>query len=173
MTSIGKVLKKYIDMMKIKSNFVLGAVAAIALLGACSGNNGSKDSAVSEENSNAVSAAVNIDGQWNIDSIVLNDSVSVLPAEEVPGVRQYITFDNGTYFIQTNCNTISGSYTLANDSLTLGDGPMTEMACDNMATEDALRLILPRIETVDADNDSVVRLNTAVPTVYIVLSKQK
>ena len=45
------------------------------------------------------------------------------------------------------------------------------MACDNMATEDALRKILPDIVTLDVQNDSVMRLNTSVPSEYIVLIK--
>ena len=71
----------------------------------------------------------------------------------------------------TNCNSISGEYVLRGDSISLGDGAMTEIACDNMAVEDALRKILPEIATVDMENDSVVRLNCGSTAGYIVLSK--
>lgn len=113
-----------------------------------------------------------IRGQWYLENIVFSDSVNVRPSEEVPGVRQYITFnDDSTFYIQTNCNSISGGYEQKGDSIILGDGMMTEMACDNMAVEDALRKIHPAIVTLDVQNDSVMRLNTTVPSEYIVLIK--
>lgn len=93
------------------------------------------------------------------------------PDEAVPGVSQYIVFEDSTYFIMTNCNSISGTYLVKGDSITLGDGAMTEMACDNMATEDALRRILPAISTIDVQNDSVVRLNGSTPAECILLRK--
>ena len=48
---------------------------------------------------------------------------------------------------------------------------MTEMACENMAVEDALRKILPGIATVDVQNDSVARLCGRTPSEYIMLIK--
>jgi len=48
---------------------------------------------------------------------------------------------------------------------------MTEMACDNMAVEDALRRILPNIATVCIQNDSITRLDSRNPSEYIVLRK--
>ena len=74
---------------------------------------------------------------------------------------------------RSNCNSICGSVTIIGDSIKLGDGMMTEMACDNMATEDALRKILPNIATIDVENDSIVRLNSNQSSEYIVLRKAK
>ena len=98
---------------------------------------------------------------------------NVRPDEAVPGVNQYFLFEDSTYFIMTNCNSISGQYTVKGDSITLGDGAMTEMACDNMATEDALRRILPRISTMDTQSDSVIRLNGTTPAECILLKKSR
>ena len=50
---------------------------------------------------------------------------------------------------------------------------MTEIACEDMVTEEALRKILPRITTVDVENDSIVKLNSNRPAGYIVLRKAK
>ena len=88
-------------------------------------------------------------------------------------MKQYIVFEDNTYFIMTNCNSFNGSYTLKGDSITLGDGAMTEMACDDMQTEDDLRRILPRISTIDVLNDSVIRLNGTAPAECILLRKAK
>ncbi|MDE7089124.1 MAG: META domain-containing protein, partial [Prevotella sp.] len=105
------------------------------------------------------------------ENIVLSDSENVRPMEEVTDSRQYIQFEDSTYFIKTNCNSISGFYTIKGDSINLGAGMMTRMACENMATEDALCRILPRIVTVDIENDSIARLNSNTDSAYIVLRK--
>lgn len=115
--------------------------------------------------------SIYLNGQWYIENIVFNYSTNVRPDEEVPGSKQYITFAEGAFSIITNCNAISGSYTIKGDSIHIGDGAMTEIACDNMATEDVLRKILPTMATVDVANDSIVRLNCTDASSYIILRK--
>lgn len=133
----------------------------------------SKEQSVADNNSHAQDVVVNADikGQWYLENIVLNDTVNVRPSEVAPEAEQYIVFEDSTYSIITNCNSISGSYTLVGDSIILGAGPMTEKACENMATEDALRNILPNIATVSVENDSVARLGGSNPSEYIELCK--
>lgn len=114
---------------------------------------------------------VNIRGQWYIDNIAFSDSDYVRPDEVAPGAAQYIVFEDSTYYIMTNCNSISGTYGLEGLSITFGDGAMTEMACDNMKSEDALRRILLHIATIDLQNDTVLRLNGATPAECILLRK--
>ena len=63
------------------------------------------------------------------------------------------------------------SLTINGDSIRLGDGIMTEIACEDMATEEALRRILPQIVTVGVENDSTIRLNGATSSEYILLQK--
>ena len=113
--------------------------------------------------------------QWYLDSIVFSDSdyVRVRPDERLSSIHQYVVFEDSTYFIRTNCNSISGTYTIKGDSITLGDGAMTEMACDDMAVEEALRRILPNIATVYIQNDSIARLDSRNPSEYIVLRKPR
>lgn len=150
--------------------------AVVALLLAtttgCSGNKGTNADKVADS---ALSEVANADirGQWYIENIVFSDSDYVRPDETSSSMKQYIVFGDSTYFIMTNCNTINGSYTVKGDSIKLGDGPMTEMACDDMQTEDALRRILPHISTIDVQNDSVIRLNGSVPAECILLRKAK
>lgn len=146
---------------------IIACLTLFLTVTACTGNKGT----LHQDNTAVNETTVDIKGQWYLENIVFNDSVYVRPAEEVPGQRQYITFEDSTYFIQTNCNTFSGTYTLKGDSLRLGDGAMTEMACDNMATEEAIRKILPVIATVDIENDSIARLNSQTPSEYILLRK--
>ncbi len=145
---------------------------ALAALSAasCTGNKNGQ-TATSDCQSQDVAAYADLKGRWNIENIVFSDSDYVRPSEEVPGSHQYIVFEDSTYFIQTNCNTVSGPYMIKGDSIILGDGAMTEKACDNMATEDALRKILPNIATLYIGNDSTARLNSRNPSEYIVLHK--
>lgn len=136
----------------------------------CSGNNG-KETIVAKNQSRPEAQSVDLRGQWFIENIVFSDSDYVRPDEVAQSVKQYIVFDDSTYYIMTNCNSISGTYTMNGDSITLSDGAMTEMACDNMDTENALRRILPRISTIDVQNDTVVRLNGTEPAERILLRK--
>ncbi|MDE6556301.1 MAG: META domain-containing protein [Duncaniella sp.] len=146
------------------SHFLLGLSAT--LLVSCSGNKTAEQSVETDTPTN-----VDIKGRWYLENIVFSDSDYVRPADEVPGSRQYIVFDDSTYFINTNCNSISGYYTVTGDSITLSDGARTEMACDNMTTEDALVRILPTIATVYIENDSIARLDSRNPSQYILLRK--
>lgn len=151
---------------------LMGAALLMATATGCSGNKEAK--AVNADNAAQTEvASADIRGQWYIENIVFSDFDYVRPDETSSSMKQYVVFKDSTYFIMTNCNSLSGSYTVKGDSITLGDGAMTEMACDDMRTEDALRRILPHISTVDVQNDSVVRLNGSTPAECILLLKAK
>lgn len=148
--------------------FGIIAIVIAVLAAACSGNVKHNNGIVDEQTN---VAEVDLQGQWYLENIVFNDSDFVRPSEEVPGSRQYIIFEDSTYSVMTNCNAMTGSYAVKGDSIWLSDGAMTELACDNMVTENALRRIFPNIFRVDIENDSIVRLNGSVATEYIVLRK--
>lgn len=164
-----------IDLILFHMKFQIKTLIAVTAVSAAiaTGCSGAKENRNDTGNNTLKDTVTDIDikGQWYIENIVFNDSDYVRPDEATPGVGQYITFEDGTFFIMTNCNSISGTYTIKGDSITLGDGAMTEMACDNMATEDALRRILPDISTIDVQNDSVIRLNGSHPAECILLHK--
>lgn len=151
---------------------IAGAALLMATAAGCSGNKEAKADKVADATQIKLVNA-DIRGQWFIENIVFSDSDYVRPDETSSSMKQYIVFDDSTYFIMTNCNSISGSYTVKGDSITLGDGAMTEMACDDMRAEDALRRILPDIATIEVQNDTVVRLNGRTPSECILLRKAK
>lgn len=153
-------------------SFIVGAALMMAIAAGCSGNKEAKSDKADNEVQTEV-ANTDIRGQWYIENIVFSDSDYVRPDETSSSMKQYIVFEDSTYFIMTNCNSFNGSYTVKGDSIKLSDGIMTEMACDDMRTEDALRRILPRISTIDIQNDSVVRLNGLTPAECILLLKAK
>lgn len=160
---------KPIDLMRL----VLVHLLLFAAMG-CSGHHESKsDKDTTPEEIKTIAANADLRGQWHIESIVFSPTDYVRPDVTAPGASQYIVFEDSTYYIMTNCNSISGQYTVNGDSITLGDGAMTEMACDNMATEDALRRIITRISTIEVQNDSVVRLAGSTPSEYILLRKAR
>ena len=153
-------------------SFIVGAALLLATATGCTGNKEAKSDRLDNKAKREIANA-DIRGQWYIENIVFSDSDYVRPDETSSSMKQYIVFEDSTYFIMTNCNSISGSYTVKGDSIKLCDGAMTEMACDDMQTEDALRRILPHISTIDIQNDSVVRLNGSAPAECILLRKAK
>jgi len=155
-----------------KSNIAFIAGAILLMAAGCSANKETKSDKI-DNKANTEVANADIRGQWYIESVVFSDSDYVRPDETSSSMKQYIVFEDSTYFIMTNCNSINGSYTVTGDSIKLGDGAMTEMACDDMQTEDALRRILPHISTIDVQNDSVVKLNGTTPAECILLRKAK
>ena len=113
-----------------------------------------------------------IQGQWQIENVMENDSSYVRPSEIDPEMTSYIDFrDDNTFGIVTNCNHIGGTYTQSNDSIHLNEIMTTEMACDNMELEEMLKKVLPSVTTIDCLNDSIIRLNTDKGESYVVLKK--
>lgn len=148
-----------------------GILTLLAATSCKSNGDGSVSGTVTTEEDTPIAALPDIRGEWDIDNIVFSDADHVRPSEQDPDSRQFIEFTDSTYHIMTNCNSISGDYSLLGDTLTLHEGAMTRMACPDMATEDALRRILPEITTVDVENDSVVRLNSSDNSHYIILHR--
>ena len=144
----------------------------MAMAAGCSGNKEAKSDKLDNQ---AIIEVANADirGQWYIENIVFSDSDYVRPDETSSSMKPYIVFEDSTYFIMTNCNSISGSYTVKGDSIRLSDGAMTEMACDDMQTEDALRRILPHIFSIDVQYNSGMRLIGSAPVECIILRKAK
>lgn len=157
----------YFDM---KTRLIAG-LFALTMMVSCTGKKNSVENNGTNVDDIAAGAKVDIKGQWYIENIFFNDSDYVRPAEIIPDIKQYVLFTDSTYSIMTNCNSLQGYYTINGDSIVLGDGMMTEMACDNMQTEDAIRRILPHIATVDIENDSIMRLNCLNQSGYILLKK--
>lgn len=153
----------------MKHQIIIAAMAA-AVLASCGGR-GTTAGRASAADSTTCNAVRSIAGQWYIENIVEGDSVSVRPDEEVPEAHPYIIFGDSTYSVMTNCNAISGIYVIKDDSIVFRDGAMTELACDNMAVEEAVCRILPKIATVGFAGDSVVRLNGGNPSEYVLLRK--
>ncbi len=144
----------------------------ISITSCSGGNNNSDKSKVGNADDKEISA-VNIQGQWDIENVVENDSSYIRPSEIEQGITAYIDFkEDETFGIMTNCNHIGGQYHQSTDSISLTEISTTELACDNMELEDMLKKVLPLVNTVDCINDSITRLNTYKSDTYIVLKKR-
>lgn len=152
-----------------KTSVLLTSVAL--LLSAC-GNNGVSTGKETEADSTAdVVVTQDIQGKWQIENIVACDSIGAQTSETKPESVQYMNFNNdGTFWVATNCNTISGEYTRNGDSILFSNIVITEMACDDMEIEQQLLRIMPIVKTIDCANDSIILLNST-SAAHIVLKK--
>lgn len=151
----------------MKTNSLFLSLMALSFV-ACSGSQQPQEQKKQVDDS---ASEVNLLGQWYIENIFFNDSVYTRPSEEVPGSRQYILFEpDGSYSIMTNCNHAAGEYALDHTSISFKDAAWTELATDNMKTEEALRKILPLLKTVEIENDSIMRINSDFEP-YLILLK--
>lgn len=139
----------------------------------CAGTKSKSNESAAEEAVNHTMPITNIQGLWEIENVVANDSSYVRPSEIEPSITSYIDFrEDNTFGVMTNCNHIGGQYRQTNDSLFLTDISTTEMACDNMELEEMLKKVLPLVNTIDCINDSITRLNSEKGETYIVLKKR-
>lgn len=154
--------------MKLKFLMIL---AAAGLMTACSTGKGDMktDTADAEIASEPYSGS--IAGQWLIENIEMNDSVSLKPQTSESENQQTITFTDSAYNIQTNCNLMQGEYTQTGDSISFGMGLSTRMACPDMSVEMALTELLPQLSSISMDNDSTLRLSSANPSNFVLLKK--
>lgn len=151
----------------MKAILSVAAVAALALSSCAGSSKTANDAAVNDETE---ANAVELTGYWYLENVVANDTISARPAEIDAENPQFVAFlPDSTYAFTTNCNTISGQYEVNGDSIKLTGFMQTRMSCPNMDVEQMLATILPNVNTVEAVNDSVVRLNTSDPAQYIVL----
>lgn len=157
--------------MKAIKNFGAAGVVMALAMASCNGNNTNTQSLSAQ--SAPEKDVVNIKGQWYIESIVFGDSAVIGPEATATGSRQYFEFNDSTYNVMTNCNAAHGTMTIQGDSVKFGEGAWTELACDDMSVEDALRKILPQITIVDVENDSIIRLNCSPTSDYILLRKSR
>lgn len=138
--------------------------AAIVLMAACTG----KTAPAAETEAAETPAAQSLAGEWLLESIVVGDSTHVAPQTDLT-----VSFnDDSTFCFSTGCNTICGTFGQQGDSLSLTNMLTTEMACDDMTTEDVLKTILLDVSTLESVNDTTVRLNTTPPQTYITLRRE-
>lgn len=120
-------------------------------------------------------------GDWTIETLAVNDTLSLNPLEIDSATAQIFTFNaDSTYGIQTNCNEIAGEFVINGDSIVFdpaGMGTATLMMCPDMTVEDNLKAILPQVGSYTLDvtttpGDTILTLTTNTPSQYIKLKKK-
>lgn len=147
------------------------AFFSVSLLTSCGGQTGkSVDRPTADQTTETTVSQLLRQQNWSIENVVVNDTLYARPSEIDPRRDQYFTFADGTFGVNTNCNSLGGEYVLKGDSIIFSNIYITEMACDNEEVERLLSRILPDVRTVDCGNDSIIRLNTDSQA-YILLKK--
>lgn len=154
---------------------ILMFFAAAVMIGtaSCGGNADKKNPAVRQPQAVAAPAGETVVGEWDIVEIVCGDSVRIVPADLLPDAAVTMTFRaDDTFYAATGCNQISGGYASRGNTIKFADAMMTEMACEHMEIEDALRVLLPRLEYCQfPEGGSEAELKTADGNGYIKLSR--
>lgn len=83
-----------------------------------------------------------------------------------------ITFDGTDHMfnVQTNCNTISGTYTFKGHNLTMDPSGSTRMACPDMSVETRLMELLPRVVKAEPQPTGTLTLTDADGNVLVSLT---
>lgn len=119
-------------------------------------------------------SAENVDlvGQWSIRSY---NPVEMSSYSLVETDRDYrFEFDgDGAFYCGTDCNSISGTFTVIGDSLRFDNMAATEMACENETLERAMKSALPAVRTVELISDSVLSLKEDHGNVVVELVRVK
>lgn len=167
--AVGLIISYIINDMKKIVLFSAAAMVAAMFMGSCAHK--SADSTTADEAETVAALDSSLVGVWNVAEVFVNDSTHVSKAEVSAEDAPYFEFSaDGGYFISTGCNTIAGEYTFRGDSITLGAGMMTRMACPDMRMEDYISRVIPKVKVAEFRNDSVLTLNTDSAS-YILLQR--
>lgn len=152
-------------------NRFLYLMASVFLMASCDGQSNRSASTSSRAAGNDTVISASLVGEWLLEQVAVSDTLEVNPGDMDPEARLCVQFcDDGTFNFQTGCNAIGGRYLQSGDSVGISDMTWTEMACEDMRVEELLRTVLPQVNGVEWNNDSIVRLNTSTPA-YVVLRR--
>ncbi len=143
------------------------AIAAVALLAmtACSKSNTPQ----TETGNTAAEVTATPAGEWAVTAIgVAEADMDTVYTD--PACTRLILSADSTFHMSTNCNSIEGSWVAVTDSIMMSPMLMTEMACDDMHTEQAAVAALPKIATY-AVTDSTLTLKGGDDSTFITLVK--
>lgn len=79
--------------------------------------------------------------------------------------------DTGVFSFTTDCNTVSGEYSVNRTELNFRNMACTEMACDKENIERAIRSLLPMVDSFECHSDSTLILWDARGNVLLSLGR--
>lgn len=109
--------------------------------------------------------ALDLNGQWKIVSYInLNpatDDVERLGLDKMTNYVIRFNIQDSSFYCNTDCNSISGTFTTIANNICFTDVSATEMACDDMDLEDAMRTLLPMVTKFVVKYDNRIKLTDA------------
>lgn len=94
-----------------------------------------------------------IEWQW----VELNGTIPSNQLQVPDPENYYLAFkEDGTYYFRADCNTGSGNYTLAGESLTLGPGMMTLVACGEDSLDSQYLASLSNVTSAATEDGQLV-----------------
>lgn len=113
-----------------------------------------------------------IAGSWRVDTYVDPASSRLSATVSAEGGTYVLQLhDSGFFSLTTDCNTVSGNFTVSDDKLRFIDPSATEMACEHEVVERCLKAVLPLVEAYDCPDDSTLSLLGSSGNTLIKLSK--
>jgi heat shock protein HslJ len=136
--------------MKKLINYVIVLLAAISLAGC----------------GTPKEAPLDLNGEWVIIELTgLDETVSL--------EGNFFQFDaeGGLFSAFLGCNNISGAYVFEDPSITFSDIARTEMACENMNSEELFCFLIEQVALTSVTEEGFLQLKSAEDEVLITLKK--
>jgi len=109
---------------------------------------------------------VDLNGNWQITELTgLDETVSL--------EGNFFQFDSeeGLFFAYLGCNNIAGKYVFEDSSITFSDIARTEMACENMNSEELFCFLIEQVALTSVTEEGFLQLKSAEEEVLITLKK--
>ncbi len=109
---------------------------------------------------------VDLNGNWQITELTGLDETLSLEGN-------FFQFDSeeGLFFAYLGCNNIAGKYVFEDPSITFSDIARTEMACDNMNSEELFCYLIEQVALTSVTEEGCLQLKSAEEEVLITLKK--
>lgn len=99
---------------------------------------------------------ISLEGKWHL-TTYSDPSAGFQQTRTEEGSDYTLEFmADGTFYITTDCNTVSGSYITDGDKLRFENTFVTEMACENETVERCVKESLPLMDRYAIDSDSTL-----------------
>lgn len=119
-----------------------------------------------------IQTATALPGKWKVKEYADLFSSDMAKGLVAADGNYTLRLDNtGTFWLTTDCNTVSGEYTTDSRRLKFLNAISTEMACDREFAEHRLKACISQTEKYDLPTDSTLRLLSNRNTVLIILEK--
>lgn len=98
-------------------------------------------------------------GRWRVVTYSDPSKAIVEPTEVSQDESYALQFhDTGIFSLTTDCNTISGEYSIDGQSIRFDNLSATELACEKEIVERSMETQLPMVESYDFPNDTILCL---------------